>query len=133
MSSEPPAVRVNYDDLELDDQLALYEGEPFTGVVFSLHPDGRLESEGGYDRGLPDGEQREWYRNGQLLQRSIAVRGRGSNETWSWYPDGRMRSHRRDEGQKPAVLEAWNEDGRPMDYASLGEGSTRAFKADRTA
>lgn len=32
--------RVVYDDLEFDDQLALLEGVPFTGIVYANYPDG---------------------------------------------------------------------------------------------
>jgi hypothetical protein len=33
--------RVRYDDVEFDDQLALVDGMPFTGIIFDQFPDGR--------------------------------------------------------------------------------------------
>ena len=133
MSTEANEPRIDYDELELDDQLALLNGMPFTGVVTSRYPDGALESEGRYREGLPEGEQRRWYPDGQLERRWIAIRGKGSSEEWSWRPDGRPRSHRRNEGWRPVELEAWDEAGRPIDYASLDESATSLRRSNRTA
>ncbi len=133
MSTEAGEPRIDYDQLELDDQLALFDGTPFTGVVVSHYPDGALESEGRYLDGLPQGEQRQWYSNGQLERRWIAIRGKGSSEEWTWRPDGRPRSHRRNEGWRAIELEAWDETGRPMDYAELNDSATSLRSSSRTA
>ena len=113
--------RVDYDDLELDDQLASLDGVPFTGTVFSLHRDGSLESESSYVDGLPDGIAEEWFPGGQLARRNIAVRGRGSSESWSWHPNGTMRSYRRDVDQRPVEVRAWDERGGPVDPSTSGD------------
>jgi len=108
--------RVEYDELELDDELASLNGIPFTGIVYSLRADGSLESEGPYRDGLPDGVQEDWHPGGQIAQRWIAIRGRGSSESWSWYPNGQQRSYRRNDELGLAVeLKAWNEQGEPVD------------------
>lgn len=107
--------RVNYDDLEFDDDLALLDGEPFTGTVFSLHVDGSPESEGQYVDGLPEGVQQEWFRSGQPARRWIAVRGAGASESWAWHENGQLRSYRRDVDQRPVELKAWNEAGEEVD------------------
>jgi antitoxin component YwqK of YwqJK toxin-antitoxin module len=58
--------RIDYDRLDLDDELASLDGVPFTGVVYSLHRDGSLESEGPYRDGLPEGVQEQWHPGGQI-------------------------------------------------------------------
>lgn len=104
--------RVEYDDVEFDDQLALVGGEPFSGVIYSMHPNGQLESESLYVEGLPDGLQQEWYANGQLEKRAIAIRGKGSSSSQYWYPDGKPKSYRRDIDQWPVEIKEWDEQGR---------------------
>lgn len=111
--------RVNYDDLELDDQLALLDGVPFTGIVYSERPDGTIESEGQYRDGLPDGVQQEWYAGGQLERRWIAVRGNGPSEERTWHRNGQPRSTKRYENRRVVDARAWDETGRPIDPAAL--------------
>ena len=119
MPSEPNPARVDYDDLEFDDQLALLGGVPFTGIVFSLHANGELESESRYVDGLPDGLQEEWYPDGKLARRNIAVRGQGSSESWSWHGNGVLRSHRRNVDRMPVEVRAWDDRGRPADVSTI--------------
>lgn len=119
MLNETSPVRVDYDDLELDDQFALNDGKPFTGTVFSRHPDGSLESQGSYVEGLPEGVQEEWYPGGQIARRWIALRGQGSSEAWSWYTNGAIRSYRRNVEQRPVDIRAWDKLGNPIDPSLL--------------
>lgn len=119
MADTSETIRVACDDLEFDDQLALLDGEPFTGTAFSLYPDGRLESESRYVAGLPEGLQEEWYPNGRLFRRNIAVRGRGSSEAWTWYGNGVMRTYSRHVDLRPVEARAWSEAGHPVDPSSL--------------
>lgn len=111
--------RIDYDELELDDQLASLDGVPYTGIVYSRRGDGSIESEGAYRDGLPDGIQEERYPDGSIERRWIAVRGQGSREAWSWYRNGQMRSHRRNGDGGPAEVRAWDQEGNPIDPAQL--------------
>lgn len=95
---------VYYSDLEFDDQLALRHGVPFTGIAFSVHYGGNVEFQGNYVEGLPDGLQEEWYSDGQLAGRAIAVRGRGSSESWRWHPNDVQAQCRRNVDQRPVEL-----------------------------
>lgn len=113
--------RANYDDLELDDELALLDGTPFTGIVYAERPDGTLESEGRYVDGLPDGLQEEWHPGGAIAQRVIAVRGKGASEVRTWYPDGQRRSIRRYTDGHIVESQAWDAAGAPVDPATLGD------------
>jgi antitoxin component YwqK of YwqJK toxin-antitoxin module len=116
-------VRANYDDLELDDQLALRDGVPFTGIVYSKRPDGSLESEGFYRDGLPDGKQEQYYPGGQVEQRWIAVRGKGSSEVRTWHRNGRLRSVATYVDQRLTGAQAWDDGGEPIEFGTLGQGN----------
>ena len=89
--NHPGPLRVLYDDVEFDDQLALVNGKPFTGIIFAQHPNGQLEAEKNYKEGLPEGLQREWYPNGQLKHEWNAIRGHGSSLATEWYENGQMK------------------------------------------
>lgn len=117
--SDPHRQRVNHDGLEFDDQLALLGSAPFTGIAYSEYPDGKLAFQGRYREGLPEGLQEEWYPNGELFQRWIAVRGNGSSESWTWYPDGIQRSYRQARDGRTLKSSAWDEMGRPIDPTAL--------------
>lgn len=118
-----PLARVNYDDLELDDELALLDGKPFTGIVYAERPDGSLESEGNYVEGLPDGLQESWYAGGQIAGRFWAVRGNGASEVRTWYRNGQARSVERFADLRLVEAQAWDEAGRAIDRATLGDNN----------
>jgi antitoxin component YwqK of YwqJK toxin-antitoxin module len=86
MSRDLP--RAHYDDISFDDQLALLDDAPFTGIIYATHPDGGLELEYNYVEGLPSGIQRQWYPGGQLEKEWDAVRGKGSVWSRQWHPNG---------------------------------------------
>lgn len=76
-----------------DDEQALVDGVPFTGVIISWHSNGSLASELTYRDGLPDGLCRVWYPNGQIKSKRHARWNDGVYEARSWYPDGSLRHH----------------------------------------
>lgn len=122
MLSEPSvSSRVNYDALEFDDELALLDGVPFTGIVYSLNRDGGLESEGRYVDGLPDGLEEQWYPDGQIEHRIMFVRGNGSSEASTWYRNGQLRSVKRFQNRRLVESQAWDEAGTPIDPKTLGQ------------
>jgi antitoxin component YwqK of YwqJK toxin-antitoxin module len=103
--------RVRYDDVEFDDQLALVDGRPFTGIIFDLFPDGRTAAEYQYREGLPEGLQREWHRSGGLKKEAVAVRGHGSSEVKEWFESGQLKSVSRAEFGWLTHVTEWREDG----------------------
>lgn len=110
MSNEPP--RAHYDnDLEFDDDLALLDGVPFTGIVYADYPDGGREVEFNYVAGLPSGIQRSWHPNGQLESEAKAIRGRGSAWSREWHPNGVMRLEQINDDLRPIRIREWSEDG----------------------
>ena len=119
-NAERPTDAIDVELLEFDDDLASLNGMPYTGLVISTYADGCRESLGQYLNGLPHGLNEEWYPNGALFQRWIAIRGAGSSESWTWYPDGTQRSYRRNGADgMPVELRGWNEKGVQIDAADV--------------
>jgi antitoxin component YwqK of YwqJK toxin-antitoxin module len=85
--------RINYDDLEFDDQQALIGGVPFTGIVFSLYQNDALEYEMHYRDELPEGLQQGFYPNGGLKEQWFAIWSKGSSESFEYHPDGGIKSY----------------------------------------
>ena len=104
--------RVDYDDIEFDDQLALVDDIPFTGIVFANYTNGNLEIEYNYIDGLPSGIQRRWYPEGQLEEEWNAIRGHGSAWSRQWHPNGVMKFERIYENGATVRVREWAEDGR---------------------
>jgi antitoxin component YwqK of YwqJK toxin-antitoxin module len=104
--------RVEYDDIEFDDDLALFNEQPFTGIVYEYYDIGQLAYEGFYDEGLPQGLQQDWYRNGQMEGKAYAIRGQGTSESWHWYENGIQKSYRKNDRNGFWVeLKEWDEEG----------------------
>ena len=111
--------RVDFEDLALDDELALLDGIPFTAIVFSERPDGSLEFESFYVDGLPDGLELEWFPGRQLAKRATAMRGNGVGAVKTWSPIGARRSTKRYVDRQVTEADAWAEGGWPIDPKTL--------------
>lgn len=117
--------RVHYDALDFDDDLALLDGVPFSGLVYADYPDGSRDSEYLYDNGLPSGIQRRWFANGQLEKEWDAVRGKGVTWSRQWHANGMMRLDIIiGEDRFPISTREWDEDGRLLRDESR-QGSSR--------
>lgn len=103
--------RVDYDEVELDDDLVMVDGRPFSGIVYSKYPSGQIYFENHYRDGLPEGLCQEWDPDGQLISRRIAIRGRGSSEIWKWHANGKPALYERFVDGRPVETKQWNEKG----------------------
>jgi antitoxin component YwqK of YwqJK toxin-antitoxin module len=103
--------RVHYDEVEFDDQLALINDTPFTGIIYTNHDNGQPEIEFKYVDGLPSGIQRRWYSDGQLEEEWNAIRGKGSAWSRKWHPNGVIKCERTNEGNISSRIKKWSEDG----------------------
>ena len=104
--------RVDYDNVEFDDQLAKINGRPFTGIVEASFDNGQLEIELNYVDGLPSGIQRRWFSSGQLKEEWNSIRGQGSAWSRKWYESGAMMSERINENNCPVRMREWSDDGK---------------------
>lgn len=112
--SDPEVKRAHYDDIAFDDQLALDEDEPFTGVIYADFADGRAEISYQYVDGLPSGLQRRWYPSGQIEEEWEAVRGRGAAWSKKWYANGQLEYERLNKDNDLVEIRRWSEDGNPL-------------------
>lgn len=83
---------IDEDDLDLDEDVCLYQGQPFTGMVQAFHPDGVMKKESPYSDGFEQGLCREWYSNGQLKREWHAVRGVAVGKVREWHENGQVKS-----------------------------------------
>ncbi|WP_439625040.1 toxin-antitoxin system YwqK family antitoxin [Gemmata sp.] len=78
-------------DLDMDDDIRLYQDRPVSGLVRAFHENRALRGEYHYTDGFCEGVCREWFDNGVLRREWLAVRGRVQGEMKEWYNDGSPR------------------------------------------
>lgn len=83
---------IDEDDPDLDEDVCLYQGQPFTGTVQAFHPNGVMKKESPYSDGFEQGACRQWYSNGQLKLEWHAIRGVADGEVRAWHENGRIKS-----------------------------------------
>ncbi len=64
-------IRIPEDELGWNESIRTYQGAPFTGVSFRLHPNGVLMFEVPYIDGRADGLMREWDAEGRLIYERV--------------------------------------------------------------
>ena len=74
------------------DNLSVYGSDDGTFTYRVITPDGRLRSEGAYDKGLMTGEIRFYYNNGNLRQKFNQKNGKYDGEAVTYHPNGRIES-----------------------------------------
>jgi antitoxin component YwqK of YwqJK toxin-antitoxin module len=109
--TDADATRVPYDAVEFDDQRALLNGVPFSGILYADYSDGTPEAVYQYVEGLPAGLQRRWHSNGQTQAEWEAIRGRGSAWSREWHPNGSLKCERINEDGRPVIVREWSEEG----------------------
>lgn len=82
-------------ELEYEDDIRCFNGEPFTGVGYDLFDNGELKSEYEYRNGLEHNICKEWYANGQLKEQIECKRGMKYGESISFFENGlkKIESH----------------------------------------
>jgi antitoxin component YwqK of YwqJK toxin-antitoxin module len=107
--------RVEFDDCEYaDDQSLLYQGEPYTGVVFETYADGSPAAEQSYRQGILDGLSRVWHPNHQLKSETMYAFGLRVYER-QWHENGKPKLDRKFDGRAKLISEArFDEAGVPI-------------------
>jgi antitoxin component YwqK of YwqJK toxin-antitoxin module len=109
-------LRVNYDDLDLDEWgNHFWEGVRFTGVSYELYDDGQLRFEGEYENGYLVGAYHEWYPSRRLQSEGyIAKMGERERGSWQreWFENGQLKLEKSYNRLSGHVIERkWNEQG----------------------
>lgn len=117
--------RVPRGDLDYDERDGLHylEGEPFTGVAFTLGRGGDwTKSEVAYRDGLRWGDTREWYAPGVPMVASCFERDVLHGRAREWHRNGQLA----EDGEYAYGIalweETWDEDGRLLTSRTLEEG-----------
>ncbi len=106
-------LRVDFDDLDVawGGSQYLYDGKPFTGVTYEMHPDGDLVGEHEYRDGFSYGPSREWYGPGELRYEKFFGEQGLDGMAREWHPDGRPKSEALYESGIRLWEKQWDEQG----------------------
>ena len=83
--------RVLFDSLKVDNDIAYYKSNLYTGIAFMKYENGQLKTEDNYKDGKFHGVCKNWYKNGQL-------------ELEANFKDGKLKSQK-----------CWDEKGNKID------------------
>ncbi len=82
---------IDENDLDLDEDVRLYQGQPFTGIAQSFHPNGVLKNESIFVDSFKQGLCREWHSNGRLKLEWYAKRGVVEGKMYEWHENGQLK------------------------------------------
>lgn len=123
-------VRISANDPALDKQrgVMLYNGQAFTGSVYSLYRDGSPKSETSFQDGRRQGVLTEWYPNGEVRSVSHFHNGVREGEQKEWYRDGTpARVMQFENGRQSGRQIGWKENGDLRFKYSYRDGKRYGF------
>lgn len=93
--------------------VAMENGQPFTGIVYSLAPNEKdTMTVMSFVDGKEDGEWRRFHLNGRLQERRYFANGKKVGEYAAWWPDGKQRLlYHFADGEYEGRCREWNEEG----------------------
>ncbi|MBN2830362.1 MAG: hypothetical protein JXR56_08585 [Candidatus Cloacimonetes bacterium] len=83
-----PENAVLFDTLIEKDGLIYRDNDLFTGITYEEYDNEHLKKITAYTKGLPDGPQFEWYRDGKKLLSANYKKGRLNGQYLAWYSNG---------------------------------------------
>jgi antitoxin component YwqK of YwqJK toxin-antitoxin module len=98
-------------ELDLDEDIRLYEGKPFTGIARAYHPDKSIRKELPFLNGFREGLCKEWHSNGCLHREWVAVRGVIDGKACEWHANGAMKSIAHYSRGVELSYEEWDDNG----------------------
>ncbi|MDW6002326.1 toxin-antitoxin system YwqK family antitoxin [Vibrio mangrovi] len=119
-------IRIDDDELDLDGDLCLYEGHPFTGVSYEPGTEGKLLSEVEYKNGFATGITKRWYPSGQLKEEFSCKRGLRHGESTTWFDNGCIKIKAEYELGIELGYQEWNESGDLVESRELDPESVQA-------
>ena len=94
-----------------DKDLYYLDGEPFTGIAFTLAKDGSEKAQMEYLEGLRSGLTTEWYKPGQPMVESNYLRGVLHGSAREWHRNGKLAEEGTYEFGIAIVEKEWDENG----------------------
>ncbi|SHF25620.1 toxin-antitoxin system YwqK family antitoxin [Pedobacter caeni] len=94
-------IRVNENDPDLEyagidaggGNMYNYKGEPFTGAIVDLYPNGDLRGLAEFRNGYTDGMQADYYANGQVKEQYYTKYNRMYDSYKFWAESGKLLIH----------------------------------------
>ena len=120
-------------DLELVNGVLNFKENPFDGLLVSKYDDGSYKLKLDYRNGRKDGNEQQWYINGQIAQNRTYSEGVKTGNHLGWWPNGDQKFdyHFNDSGAYDGSLKEWYQNGqlvRDFNYANGKEiGSQRMW------
>lgn len=123
--------RVPTESLTYNDGLMWFEGEPFTGIGYSLNVNGDVDEESEYRNGLKWGLARVWYLPGKLFQERQLFMGTLHGKEREWYPSGQLKEEGDYELGFAVRRKRWDEDGELLEDFQLKETDPKFKRLER--
>jgi hypothetical protein len=102
----------------------LYQGRPFTGVAYTLGPDGTVASEQEFREGLRWGFAWERYRSGQIYSETMFYRDVLHGRAKEWHKHGQLAEEGEYEYGITIWKKKWDEDGALVEEYELAEADS---------
>ncbi len=129
-------IDASHEHLKLNNGVLVLEDQPFTGKLVNKFPNGNLQSEVFYKKGLKEGKERQWYADGKLNVERFYDRGIKTGIHKSWWENGSLKFeyHFNDRGEFDGIVKEWYESGlqfKDFNYKKGKEvGSQKLWKPD---
>ena len=82
---------IDESQLEWDDEVLLYDGHPFTGILTKTFPNGGIRAEITYQSGIMDGSSREWHPSGRMSSEWTMVKNCRDGIRLEWHENGEIK------------------------------------------
>lgn len=92
--------------------LAYYQNKPFTGIIFTLHPNGNRFVEKSFIKGLEEGQWTIWYPDGTKMKTGHIENGLKNGPVTEWWENGKLKYVQPYvNGKKNGKWESWYDTG----------------------
>lgn len=106
-------LRINMDDIDdSTDDIVLYQGKKFTGILYEVSSDGVLSYEQEYVDGFPQGDSRHWWDRGKLKSDFVSPRKNNPcSRSISWHINGMLQELKESLYRSLIRHQKWDEEG----------------------
>lgn len=124
-STQVPVPEVSIHDKALKRRAGkwLYKGMPFTGTLISRYQNGKLRTQVSVTGGYWDGWYRAWYPDGSIQEERQYNRGLKAGHHWGCWENGRQKfSYEFAAGRYHGAVKEWYPDGSPYRHFNYKKG-----------
>lgn len=123
-------VRATNNGLSISGYQTLYQGQPFSGVLFDFYENHQVRLVTFFWKGLREGIAYDWYDNGVMLRSQAYLHGQQHGITRMWYPNGQSKYWGQFDHDLPdGEIWGWHPNGRVSDYNLFRQGKEITHKS----